>query len=533
MLTTRIYWILLAVAATVAAVRLATGRVDPSGVGQTHEYDFAMDLEIRDAVGDFELEAFLPARQGTGGRPTRIHDENLSAGELRLRVDERPGGRTLVVRGGHAQLPARVHYRARVLPRARRFTVPLDLGWDDLEPVVLDSTAAVPTGHDEVMAELARLFPEATGPADAGDAWAVRLRRAGVSPLEAARRIHRACLDGLRPASFSGNTDALTALRLGEASCGGKTRLMAALARSLGIGARLRGGVILGNTRPKRTSHVWVELRLGDHWVPYDPLNGYAEEIPGHYLPLYTGDLPLIRHSRGLSFDYAFRSPLRVVPRAWTLTPSRHAARLGAGPLRREQFSLILLAPFALLLTVFVRQVIGVESIGVFLPVLLGFCVTQVGWALSAWLLAGTLGLGVIVRLGLFRLNLLHVPRAATMITFIVLLFLMLSLVLDRFDLGAPRGVLALPMAALAMTVEKITTVALDRGTRDALTLLLQTLFLGAGCALILLQPLFQALTINFPEILLVVLAEILVIGQYRGLRLREVVRFRTVGARS
>ena len=44
---------------------------------------------------------------------------------------------------------------------------------------------------------------------------------------------------------FKGTTDALTALRLGEASCNGKSRLFVALARAAGIPARLVGGLVL------------------------------------------------------------------------------------------------------------------------------------------------------------------------------------------------------------------------------------------------------------------------------------------------
>ena len=79
------------------------------------------------------------------------------------------------------------------------------------------------------------------------------------------------------------------------------------------------------------------------------------------------------------------------------------------------------------------------------------------------------------------------------------------------------------------MAVEKFTVVALDRGIPDALKLLAQTILLAIGCALILLQPIFKLLTVALPEILLVVLAEIIVLGQYRGMRWTEWRRFRGV----
>jgi transglutaminase-like putative cysteine protease len=56
----------------------------------------------------------------------------------------------------------------------------------------------------------------------------------------------------------------VTAAKLGEASCNGKSRLFIALARRAGIPSRLVGGVIL-STGVKRTSHQWVEAYVSGH----------------------------------------------------------------------------------------------------------------------------------------------------------------------------------------------------------------------------------------------------------------------------
>lgn len=525
MLAVRLYWILLGAAALVLLTRVATEGRDALQLGQESEYHFEEWIEVSGAAGEFEVEVYVPA----AGPRLRIQDENISAGELQLRVESGPSGRRLVARGRREDLPEEIRYRGTLRIQPTVFELSPDLDWELAETGV-DSTDLVPAGHPEIVATLGRLFelPDSTHSPEDAAAWQTLLGARGVGPVEFTRRIHAWCLEDIRPASFSGSTDALTALRLGESSCGGKSRLMAALARTVGLPTRLLGGVLLGDAESKRTSHVWVEVLLGDHWVPYDPLNAYAERLPDHYLPLYVGDLPLIRHSRGLAFDYGFRGPREEVPRAWTL---RTDVQTGTDLplLRRNQFSLILLAPFALLFAVFCRQVVGLDSIGVFLPVLLGFCVTQIGWALAAALLALTLLFGVLVRLLLLRMHLLHVPRAGILITFLVLLFLVFTVSLEEFGIDTHRGILILPMAALAMAVERFTVEALDRGTAPALQLLVETTILAAGSALILIQPLFKILTVSYPEILLVVVAEMIMIGQYRGLRLRELWRFRAL----
>jgi transglutaminase-like putative cysteine protease len=528
--TTRVFWILVLVAVAIGGWRVLTGQADLRRLGQDHEYAFELEVPIRDAVGPFHLEICVP-RDGGG---LRLQDEQVSAGDLAIRMGESEGGRRLHVEGDRGDLPARVRYAARIGTRPVRFDLDPDLRWHDLAaPAALDSTGLIQARHPEVVRRLrtvlADALPDTAATPGTPAAWQRRLRAAGVGPVDVVDRLYTHTLDDLRSADFSGQTDAVTALRLGEASCGGKSRLLVAMLRTVGLEARVIGGLILGDAGRSRTSHVWVEARLGDQWVPLDPLNGHRAELPASYLTLYRGDLPLIVHARGLAFDYGFRAPLDRVPAAWALQGDAAAVMNELPILRRDQFSVILLAPFALLLVVFLRQVVGVASIGVFLPVLLGFCVTQVGWAISGVLLVLTLLLGVAVRLLLGRLNLLHVPRAALLITFLVLLFLVATVSLDRLGVHASRGLLVLPLAALAMAVERVTVVALDQGVRASAWLLAQTLLLAVISALVLMQPLFKVLTVTFPEILLIVLAEIIVIGQYRGLRLTERLRFRSV----
>jgi len=525
----RSFWVLLLLALALAGYRFASGQVDLDGLGREREYAFDLAFDVRGSAADFDLTVFVPG----DGIHSSLRGEEIRAGDLELEIREAPEGRRMVVRGRRDDLPARVEYRVRIARHPVLYEVPADLTWADVDVADRpDSNALVPVGHVEIDQDLHRLFPEVVDGRDvpvSPEGFRARLADAGTGPIEAIDRIHQRALHDLRAADFSGRTDALTALRLGEASCGGKSRLMVAQLRRLGIQARLVGGLILGDAARKRTSHVWVEALLGDRWVPFDPLNAHRAEQPADYLRLYTGELPLIVHTRGLAFDYGFRAPLDQVPRSWTTTAGPTIGHDALPLLRRDQFSLILLAPFALLMTVFLRQVVGLQSIGVFLPVLLGFCVTQVGWALAGLLLSLAVVLGVAVRWAVARFGLLQVPRSAFLITFLILVFLLFTVSIERFGIESGRGVLVLPIAAMAMAVERFTVEAQDRGLGEASSLLAQTMILAALSALVLMQPVFEVLTVTFPEILLVVLAEIMVVGRYRGLRLLELHRFGSV----
>jgi hypothetical protein len=106
-----------------------------------------------------------------------------------------------------------------------------------------------------------------------------------------------------------------------------------------------------------------------------------------------------------------------------------------------------------------------------------------------------------------------------------------LSLLAGRLGLSLTSAVTILPICSVAMTVERYTTTALDKGHREASTLLAQTMTLAVGCYGVLSVPFFHALTVAFPEVLLVVMAELVMLGSYRGLRWVEWWRFRHVEA--
>jgi hypothetical protein len=105
-------------------------------------------------------------------------------------------------------------------------------------------------------------------------------------------------------AGEGGATDALAVLSAERGTSAGKTRLLAALFRSLGIPARLVGGIRLEDAARKRTTIAWVEAWLGGAWVPFDPAGGHYAYLPANYLALYYGDLPLIEHTAKLGFSY-------------------------------------------------------------------------------------------------------------------------------------------------------------------------------------------------------------------------------------
>ncbi len=328
---------------------------------------------------------------------------------------------------------------------------------------------------------------------------------------------------------FKGTTDALTALRLGEASCNGKSRLFVALARATGIPARLVGGLVLTGGK-KRTSHQWVEAYVGGHWVPFGPTNRHFAELPENYLVLYRGDEALFRHTRDINFDYAFSITRDMVPppkARETLSMFNVWAMFDRLGLPFSLLRTVLMLPVGALVVVLFRNVIGMPTFGTFLPALIAVAAGETG------LLWGVVGILIVmasvglVRSAMRHLELLHSPTLAILLAVVVLSMLGTSLVAEKLELMKLAKLSFFPIAVMAIASERFYLALVEQGGRIALEQLTGTLIVVLGCYVVMNSLALQILLSGFPEVLLLVVAANVYLGRWIGIRLLEYLRFR------
>ncbi|MEO0369392.1 MAG: sugar-transfer associated ATP-grasp domain-containing protein [Pseudomonadota bacterium] len=338
---------------------------------------------------------------------------------------------------------------------------------------------------------------------------------------------------------FKGTTDALTALRLQAASCNGKSRLFTSLARLNGLPTRLVGGLVLGE-ETKRTSHQWVEVNVQGMWVPFDPTNGHFASLPDNYLRLYTGDHALFRYSPESQFDYHFKiSPILVAPSLLTTNPFNSGSdesqpyyipslKLIADSLglSAQATLLILLLPLAALLISFARNVVGVNTFGVFMPMLVALACVNLGLlvGVSAFLAVLLVGFGAL--LALKPLRLLKIPRLAAVVT-IINSVLILGLVALHQLTDVQLSLLSLyPIIIWSFVADRLSDLVEEREWRTLLAQSLGTLVLVLVCYLCFKSVLLQSLIGTFPQLLLIILAAQIYVGKWTGIRLSESIRF-------
>ncbi len=475
------------------------------------QYKVSVEMSLDGHDGKSRIRTFAPQ---SDEYQVIVDTSTVDAAGLQMKLQDAGLNRSAIWSGSSVADDTRVEYTFSVLPTARQYHLAEHLKVADMHPSALtpylSAEKDIQVDDSEILQTLTSIG------ADQGF-LAERLRK--IYDLALAL--------GTRP--FKGTTDALTALRLGEASCNGKSRLFVALARATGIPARLVGGLIM-NSGTKRTSHQWVEAYVAGHWVPFDPTNGHFAELPERYLVLYRGDESLFRHTSDINFDYQFRISSKMIP-----SP---AAKTNFGAFNLwslfERLSLpfgllqtLLMLPMGALVVVLFRNVIGMPTFGTFLPALIAAAAVGTGLIWGTLSVLIVIGAVSIVRWLMQRLELLHSPTLAILLATVVITMMLSSLAAEAAGLNELARVAFLPIAVMAIAAERFYLSLAEKGPGDALKYLIGTLVVVSACYVVMSSLALQILLGGFPETLGYVIAANLYLGRWVGVRLFEYVRFR------
>ncbi len=302
------------------------------------------------------------------------------------------------------------------------------------------------------------------------------------------------------------------------------------------IPARVVHGVHIGTGSRDVPIDHWIEVFDANSWIPFHADNG-TPLVDDNYVPWWRGDLPLnlitgasrpqIRISLSENQEDAITSALAE---SQATLPSLFRISLFNLPLQSQAvFKILLLVPVGALIMVILRNIIGITTFGTFMPILIALAFRETGlwWGLSLFITV--VGIGLLVRFYLENLKLLLVPRLATVLTVVIILMVSLSFFAHSYDLGGGLSIALFPMVILTMTIERMTIVWEERGALQSLKQGLGSLMVASLTYLIIDLESLSYLVFVFPELLLLVLACIIILGRYTGYRLLELTRFRAL----
>ena len=329
-------------------------------------------------------------------------------------------------------------------------------------------------------------------------------------------------------AATSELTDAVMALENNKASCNGKSRLFVALCRSMQIPARVTGGLILEETS-KKTSHLWAEVFIEDQWVPFDALNGHFASLPAHYLELYKGDEFLVKRNSRIDFDYLYHIKKERVNHYPSWAAINLWEIIDQAKIPIAKFQLLLLLPIGAFVMAVFKNVIGLKTYGVFLPVLISLSLLDTGLISGLILFTSVVLMVALINFPLEKWGVQYNSKVALMLTGVVVATLLIVKVLHESAWLSADAPLFFPIIILTIVSERLARKIEEEGTVKAVSLYAYTLIITIVVYFILSSETIQYFVITFPEIIMSIGGLNLMLGKWIGLRVTEYYRFHKV----
>ncbi len=318
-------------------------------------------------------------------------------------------------------------------------------------------------------------------------------------------------------------------------STGSVERVLVRLLNQAGIPARLSMGLYLEDARRRQGLQPIVEVFADGAWLAFNPVTG-EQGLPADVVLWRRGSDSLLDVMGGRRSQVSFSMISQTVsPDSVADVESGglplHFLGIQSLPIEEQSvFKMLLLLPLGALVVVFMRIIVGLRTSGAFMPVLiaLAFLQTTLLPGLIAFVTVVTLGLAL--RSYLSRLNLLLISRIAALLVLVVLLISFLSLLANHLGLSTGLTMTFFPMIVIAWTIERMSILWEEEGPEEVLKQGGGSLLVAVLAYLLMTWKPVGHLTFNFPELNLVLLALILLLGQYTGYKLTELRRFGAFG---
>lgn len=193
---------------------------------------------------------------------------------------------------------------------------------------------------------------------------------------------------------------------------------------------------------------------------------------------------------------------------------------------------LLLMLPIIATIVVFTRQVIGIETFGIYIPSIITIAFLAIGIRVGLIMFIAIILAGALVRYWLRRVKILSLPRMATVLLAVSLVVLSLILISAAIGSNSITGISIFPILIMIILVERFIDVQIERGSSVAVTLTIETILISSLCYLLMSWHLFQNFIFLHPGYVLILIPANLILGRWTGLRLSEYIRFKTLRER-
>lgn len=313
-----------------------------------------------------------------------------------------------------------------------------------------------------------------------------------------------------------------------------KSALLEKLVNQAGIAARPALGLYLEDARRHQNLTRLVQVYDGKNWVLFNPYTG-EQGVPENLLLWHTGGESILDVAGGNRSRVSFSMIHQTVP-ALDLIKAQYKDSVFSVlsiqhlPIEEQSmFKLLLLLPMGALVVVFMRIIIGLKTSGTFMPILIAMAFLQTSLVLGVVSFVTVVAMGLVLRTYLSRLNLLLISRIATLVVLVIFIISALSLVGYQMGFNTGMTITFFPMIIIAWTIERMSILWEEEGPKEVMVQGGGSLLVAVLAYSLMQLSIVGHLTFNFPELNLVALALIMLMGQYTGYKLSELRRFRAM----
>jgi hypothetical protein len=326
-----------------------------------------------------------------------------------------------------------------------------------------------------------------------------------------------------------------------------QAKTLSALARLNGIPSRVGFGLKILNTSEKEQFETkfrrffFVESFVKGRWLPLVPDERLFGVVDAKHV--------LISQDADLFADFLDERDfvgIKALPVQFDpMTSKEQLQHLGdVSPVwslfSLHRFSLpiqaiflgIVLIPFGTVFLSLFRVVIGIETFGIFMPILLTLFFLETSFVFGFCFLFLVVLLGFSQRALLDRFHLLAVPRLSILLGIVILLYILFAVFADSMGLLAISGKTLnyFPIVIITVFIERFSIYFIEEGPVNTLKTTAGTFLVSTACYYLLSYKWLKVFLFNNPEVLLLAIGLNLALGSYRGYRLSELFRFKDFG---
>ena len=173
------------------------------------------------------------------------------------------------------------------------------------------------------------------------------------------------------------------------------------------------------------------------------------------------------------------------------------------------------------------RNVVGLQTMGTFTPMLLSMALVKTGFWPGIICFGVIIGIGLVLRFVLSKLNLLLVPRISSVVIFVIIIMQMLTVAGYKMHFDIGQSAVFFPIIIMAWIIERASITWEEDGAVNAGKEVFYSIVVAIMVYVIIRDEYIRHIMYAFNELNLVILLIVMLLGTYTGYRLTDLKRFR------